>query len=119
MKRLPFESTSNVPHLGVFGMLIGFIQVNPSFVERLNCLPPKLFPSASLLQHWYWKPCPELLVLSMVNHCLSPPVAGAMFDQDCPPSNERQRVTKNDCKRLRYRNRPMTSAFNTGSLRKT
>src|SRR5215471_4521258 len=49
MKRLPFESTSNVPHLGVLGMLIGFIHVNPLFVERVNCLPPKLFPS--VLQH--------------------------------------------------------------------
>src|SRR4029079_17904369 len=45
IKRLPRESTSNVPHAGEFGMLIGFIQVNPPSVDRVNCLPPKLFPS--------------------------------------------------------------------------
>ncbi|PYL11579.1 MAG: hypothetical protein DMF48_06180 [Verrucomicrobia bacterium] len=40
IKTLPLKSTSKVPHAGEFGMLIGFIQVSPSFVERVNCLPP-------------------------------------------------------------------------------
>src|SRR5262245_8186755 len=39
-KRLPAESTSNVPQAGEFGMLIGSIQVNPPLVDRVNCLPP-------------------------------------------------------------------------------
>ena len=38
IKRLPFESTSGVPHWGELGILIGFIQVTPPSVERLNCL---------------------------------------------------------------------------------
>ena len=38
-KRLPFESTSSVPQAGELGMLIGFIQVTPPSVERLNCRP--------------------------------------------------------------------------------
>ena len=40
IKRLPTESTSKVPHAGEFGMLIGFIQVAPPSVDRVNCLPP-------------------------------------------------------------------------------
>src|SRR3954468_12903421 len=40
IKRLPAESTSNVPHAGEFGMLIGSIQLNPPSVDRVNCLPP-------------------------------------------------------------------------------
>src|SRR4051812_36356409 len=74
MKRLPAESTSNVPHAGEFGISVGFIHVDPPSVDRVNCLPPKLFPS--VLQYWYWNPRPELLVLSIVNHCLPPPSAG-------------------------------------------
>src|SRR5215510_14466434 len=99
MKRLPFESTSSVPHVGLFGMLIGSIQVNPLFVERVNCLPPKLFPS--VLQDWYWKPCPELLVLSIVNHCLSPPSAGPTRVHDWPPLTDRHKSSKKFCTRLR------------------
>ena len=38
MKRFPFESTSSVPHAGEFGTLVGFIQVSPPLIERLNCL---------------------------------------------------------------------------------
>src|SRR5437667_6816386 len=41
IKRLPFVSTSSVPHTGELGILIGFIQVTPPSVERLNCPPPK------------------------------------------------------------------------------
>src|SRR2546423_9053607 len=40
MKRLPSASTSGVPHLGLFGRKIGFIQVDPPSVDRLNCRPP-------------------------------------------------------------------------------
>src|SRR4030095_14977200 len=40
IKRLPAESTSNVPQAGEFGMLIGPIKVNPRSVDRVNCLPP-------------------------------------------------------------------------------
>src|ERR1041385_5230521 len=83
-KRLPFVSTSRVPQDGSLGILTGFIQVKPPSIERVNCRPPKLLPL--LLQHWYWKPCPMLLVLSIVNHCLSPPFAGAMFVHVWPPS---------------------------------
>src|SRR6476646_11049697 len=36
IKRLPTESTSNVPHAGEFGILIGFIHVNPPSVDRVN-----------------------------------------------------------------------------------
>ena len=45
-------------------MKIGFIQVTPPSVERLNCRPPQLLPA--VLQHWYWNPRPVLLVLSIV-----------------------------------------------------
>src|SRR3954447_14201197 len=40
MKRLPAESTSNVPHAGEFGIFVGFIHVDPPSVDRVNCLPP-------------------------------------------------------------------------------
>src|ERR1051326_4830781 len=40
IKRLPSASTSGVPHFGEFGRKIGFIQVDPPSIERLNCLPP-------------------------------------------------------------------------------
>src|SRR6476620_5042131 len=40
IKRLPTESTSNVPHAGEFGMLIGSNHVKPPSVDRENCLPP-------------------------------------------------------------------------------
>src|ERR1043166_4375580 len=39
MKRLPLVSTSNVPHFGEFGTLIGVIQVMPPSVERLKTGP--------------------------------------------------------------------------------
>src|SRR5919201_1386017 len=43
MKRLPFVSTSNVPHCGEFGTLIGVIHVTPPSVERLKLpLPAQL-----------------------------------------------------------------------------
>src|SRR6266700_5826278 len=73
IKRLPFVSTSSVPHTGELGILSGVGQVIPPSVERLNW--PKLH-SAAVLQVWYWKPCPMPPgVLSMVNHSLSPPPA--------------------------------------------
>src|SRR4051812_28796656 len=72
MKRFPFESTSGIPHAGELGRKIGPIQLTPPSVDRLNCRPQYLLPE--VLQHWYWKPCPLLLVLSMVNHFLPPPV---------------------------------------------
>src|SRR5205814_6913700 len=50
INRLPLESTSNVPHAGELGILIGSIQVNPWLVDLLNCRPSKLFPS--VLQDW-------------------------------------------------------------------
>src|SRR5436305_388883 len=40
IKRLPFVSTSSVPHTGELGILIGFIQVTPPSVALLNCLQP-------------------------------------------------------------------------------
>ena len=53
IKRLPFVSTSSVPHTGELGILIGFIQVTPPSVDRLNCPPPQV---AEVLQAWYWNP---------------------------------------------------------------
>src|SRR5436190_811466 len=47
MKRLPLVSTSGVPHTGVLGILIGFIQVTPLSVDRLNW-PPKSQDAAVL-----------------------------------------------------------------------
>jgi hypothetical protein len=55
------ESTSSVPQIGEFGMFMGFSQVAPPSVERVNCLPPQLLPA--VLQFWYWNPCPVLFVL--------------------------------------------------------
>src|SRR4029434_6343157 len=40
IKRLPSESTSNVPHAGELGILMGSNQVDPPLVDRVNCLPP-------------------------------------------------------------------------------
>src|ERR1043165_6280021 len=99
IKRLPSASTSGVPHLGVFGRKIGLCQTEPPLIERLNCLPPKLFPS--VLQNWYWNPCPLLFVLSIVNHCLSPPFAGLILKNDWPPSSEGHISSKTSCSTLR------------------
>src|SRR6266446_3395132 len=73
IKTLPLVSTSSVPYIGELGITIGDCQVTPPFVERWNStpLPLQLMPSSA----WYWKPCPGPLVLSMVNHSLSPPPA--------------------------------------------
>src|SRR5882762_3459575 len=51
--RFPLESTSGVPQIGEFGMDMGFIQVTPPSVERLNCPPLQV---AAVLQAWYWNP---------------------------------------------------------------
>src|SRR5206468_9984461 len=97
--RLPFVSTSRVPYIGEFGILIGACQVTPPLVERWNCTPPplQLMPSSA----WYWKPCPGPLVLSMVNHSLSPPPAPRSPEssvEDWPPFVERHMSSqKNDC----------------------
>src|SRR5205823_185445 len=97
-KRLPFVATSSVPYTGPLGILIGACQVTPPSVERWNCTPPplQLKPSSA----WYWKPCPGPLVLSMVNHSLSPPPAplsGERSTQVWPPFVERHRSSqKND-----------------------
>src|SRR5262245_39310471 len=40
MNKLPFVSTSRVPHTGESGILTELIQVTPPSVDRLNC-PPK------------------------------------------------------------------------------
>src|SRR5215475_13699763 len=40
IKTLPSESTSNVPHAGEFGMLMGSNHVDPPLMDRVNCLPP-------------------------------------------------------------------------------
>src|SRR5579864_9206796 len=42
IKRLPFVSTSSVPHWGSLGILIPFIQVTPPSVDRLNSPPSQL-----------------------------------------------------------------------------
>ena len=75
IKTLPLLATSSVPHTGEFGIKMGLIQVAPLSVERLNCRPPQLLPP--VLQAWYRKPCPIPWVVSIVNHCLSPPVTSA------------------------------------------
>src|SRR6266702_7173321 len=101
IKRLPLVSTSSVPHTGELGILIGLIQVTPPSVERLNC--PTL-QDAAVLQAWYWNPCPVPLVLSMVNHSLSPPPpppSDGRRVQDWPPFSEPQMSSQNDCRRLR------------------
>src|SRR5439155_19749754 len=101
MNRLPFLSTSSVPQTGELGMKIGLIQVTPPSVDRLNCLPPQLLPL--VLQAWYWKPLPMPPVLSMVNHCLSPPVTSPKLNrvQDSPPVSEPHISSKKVCRRLR------------------
>src|SRR5439155_24541840 len=95
IKRLPFVSTSSVPKSVPLGTTIGACQVTPPLVERWNCtpLPLQLMPSSA----WYWKPCPGPLVLSMVNHSLSPPPAP--LSGDCsthvwPPLVERHRSSQ-------------------------
>src|SRR6266478_8081805 len=103
--RLPLVSTSSVPYIGELGITIGDCQVTPPLVERWNCtpLPLQLMPSSA----WYWKPCPGPLVLSMVNHSLSPPpppLSGDCSVQDWPPFVERQRSSqKKDCCTLDWR----------------
>src|SRR6266568_9421613 len=69
-KRLPLVSTSSVPVRAEFGRLIGVIQVSPLSVERVNS---PVSQAKKPVQNWYWNPCPAPLVLSMVNHSLSPP----------------------------------------------
>src|SRR6266446_5926786 len=99
IKRLPLVSTSSVPKSVPPGTTIGDCQVTPPLVERWNSTPPplQLMPSSD----WYWKPCPGPLVLSMVNHSLSPPPPPCSPEssvQDWPPFVERQRSSqKNDC----------------------
>src|SRR6266581_4108832 len=98
IKRLPFVSTSSVPKSVPLGTTIGACQVTPPLVERWNCTPPplQLMPSSA----WYWKPCPGPLVLSMVNHSLSPPpppLSPESSVQVWPPLVERHRSSqKND-----------------------
>ena len=90
IKRLPLLATSSVPHTGESGRLSGFCQVTPPSMERLNW--PKL-QVAAVLQAWYWNPCPVPLVLSIVNHSLSPlwaPPSGDCSIHVCPPFVERQ-----------------------------
>src|SRR5881396_4008657 len=94
-KRLPFVSTSSVPKIGPFGTVIGACQVTPPLVERWNCtpLPLQLKPSSA----WYWKPCPGPLVLSMVNHSLSPPpppLSPESNVQVWPPFSERHKSSQ-------------------------
>src|SRR5436309_6660432 len=90
IKRLPSLATSSVPHTGEFGIKMGLNHVTPLSVERLNCRPPQLLPL--VLQAWYRKPCPVPLVLSIVNHSLSPPVTSPKVKRvhAWPPSVERQ-----------------------------
>src|SRR5215217_3631219 len=95
IKRLPFVSTSSVPYMGAWGIVMGFCHVTPPLVERWNCTPPplQLMPSSA----WYWKPCPGPLVLSIVNHCLSPPPAplsGDRSTQVWPPFVERHKSSQ-------------------------
>src|SRR5947208_16762318 len=95
IKRLPLVSTSSVPYIGEPGTAIGVCQVTPPLVERWNSTPPplQLIPSSD----WYWKPCPGPLVLSIVNHCLSPPPPPLSPDsklQDRPPFVERHKSSQ-------------------------
>src|SRR5215471_17553982 len=98
IKRFPLVSTSSVPKSVPLGTTIGACHVTPPLVERWNSTPPplQLMPSSD----WYWKPCPGPLVLSMVNHSLSPPPAplsGDCSTQVWPPFVERHRSSqKND-----------------------
>src|SRR6266480_7410251 len=96
INRLPLESTSSVPSVGPLGIMTGACHVTPPSVERWNCTPPPLQLAPSL--DWYWKPCPGPLVLSMVNHCLSPPPASpsaCSSVQDWPPFVERYMFSQN------------------------
>src|SRR5882762_11041420 len=100
IKRLPFVSTSSVPSVGPLGITIGACQVIPPSVDRWNWtpLPLQLIPSLD----WYWKPCPGPPVLSMVNHCLSPPPAspsGWSRIQVWPKSSEPYMLRQKVCKR--------------------
>src|SRR6266536_2622538 len=71
IKRFPLVSTSRVPYIGALGIAIGDCQVTPPFVERWNPSPPP--KQLALSYAWDWKARPGPLVLSMVNHSLSPP----------------------------------------------
>src|SRR6266567_3705192 len=88
----------------------------PGFIAAPNCmLPPRLTVTfwskvgvtagfCAVLQAWYWNPCPVPLVLSMVNHSLSPPPpppSDGRRVQDWPPFSEPQMSSQNDCRRLR------------------
>ena len=77
-------------------MLIGFCQVAPPSVERLNS--PEV-QAKKPVQNWYWKPWPMLAgVLSSVNHSLSPLCAAPSGDRSvhvCPPFVERQMSPQN------------------------
>src|SRR6266568_5250022 len=95
IKRLPLVSTSSVPRSVPPGTTIGVCQVTPPLVERWNSTPPplQLMPSSD----WYWNPCPGPLVLSMVNHCLSPPPPPLLADcstQVWPPFVERHKSSQ-------------------------
>src|SRR5205809_5175171 len=99
INRLPLVSTSRVPYIGEPGTVMGDCQVTPPSVERWNSTPPplQLMPSSD----WYWKPWPGPLVLSMVNHSLSPPPpprSGDCSTQVWPPFVDRHKSSqKNDC----------------------
>src|SRR4029453_14224662 len=99
IKRLPLVSTSSVPKSVPPGTTIGGCQVTPPSMDRWNSTPAplQLAPSSD----WYWKPCPGPLVLSIVNHCLSPPPAPLSPESSVhvwPPFVERHRSSqKNDC----------------------
>src|SRR5438874_1786527 len=101
----PLGATESVPNqchlLGLTGSSLirsGALNVSPPLVERWNSTPPplQLIPSSD----WYWNPCPGPLVLSMVNHCLSPPPPPLSPEsklQDWPPFIERHKSSqKND-----------------------
>src|SRR5882724_3842301 len=91
INRLPLVSTSSVPIVGSLGIWMGACQVTPPSVEGWNSTTPVLSQSAPSLD-WYWKPCPGPFVLSMVNHCLSPPPASpsaCSSIQDWPPLVDR------------------------------
>src|SRR5947207_1529786 len=95
IKRLPLVSTSSVPKSVPLGTTIGACQVTPPSVDRWNSTPPplQLMPSSD----WYWKPCPEPLVLSMVNHSLSPPPAPLSPESNVqvwPPFSERHKSSQ-------------------------
>src|SRR5207249_9422799 len=78
-----------------FGILFAGAQVPPPLVERWTSTPPplQLIPSSA----WYWKPCPGPLVLSMVNHSLSPPpppLSPESNVQVWPPFSERHKSSQ-------------------------